>query len=157
MSYLLKGRYEIIAFLLLILCLTGCSISEGGADDPMADADPAHMYDGITSMGQMVQANGYSYDPDNLDESFTETMACLRYSDIPSDIFIILKEPYSAFPCVPLPNGCGGLFDLDNGEPVITVTADLVRLKHEYIHYMLYYSTGDSDSNHVTDNFDRCA
>lgn len=158
---IIKNGVRLILGIILAIHLNACAASEGSGDEPSAaasSASPVSMYDNTTPLGQMVQSNGYSFNASSLDQSFLDTKQCLGVTtSVPSDIYVELKEPYSAFPCVPLPNGCGGLFDLDNGEPVITVTADMVRLKHEYIHYMLYYTTGDPDSGHTTNNFDRCA
>lgn len=148
-------KIKLLALIFLSLFITSC-IENQASDAPNEGAAAAPMSNSTTPLGLKVQDNGYDFDPGSLDNAFLETESCLGYADTPTDIYIILKRPYSAFPCVPFPNGCGGLFDIDNGEPVVTVTADFVRLKHEYIHYMLYYETRNPDDAHESPLFDQC-
>lgn len=157
-------KKEILLSVVVALLFCGCGenlaigdpFSSHSAAEP---AIPAPMNDDVTKLGFKIQSNDYEYDTDFIDSEFLETESCLTnyssidFSDTPADLYIILKEPYSAFPCTPLPEtGCGGLYAYDT----ITITADLYRLRHEYIHYILYYHLIDANNSHESDLWDKC-
>lgn len=147
-------KIKLLALIFLSLFITSC-IENQASDAPNEGAAAAPMSNSTTPLGLKVQDNGYDFDPDSLDNAFLETESCLGYADTSADIYIVLEKPYSAFPCIPRPNkGCGGLYDF----PVITISADFVRLKHEYIHYFLHQNANDPDPYHQQQElFDQCS
>ena len=140
-------------FYIILIFLISCG---GSANTyaPAIDPDPEEQHYIVTKEGQKVKSYGWLYDPDEIDHALIETAECMGVQEYSTDIFITLKEPYAAFPCVPLPDGCGGLFELNSR---VTVSADLVRLQHEYVHYFLYSENGDPDASHESDYFETCS
>lgn len=146
--------FKIYIVIAMSLLLVSCAGSEEQGDVAPEGVPPAKMYDSVTPLGFKIQSNGYDFDPDEIDNTFLETESCLNYSDTPVDIYIILKEAHKAFPCASFPKaGCGGLYAF----PIITVSTDFRRLKHEYVHYLLDYHTGNSDILHESPSFDQCS
>lgn len=141
--------------IILFLCIA-CNDGGGAGDPPPESAAgiPAKMYDKTTPLGFKIQSNGYKVDLNYIDSAFLKTESCAGFKNTPTDLFIILKEPNKAFPCSPLPEtGCGGLYD----PPVLTVTADLYRYKHEIVHHVLYNNTENLDPVHQSPLFDKCS
>lgn len=147
-------KIKLLALILLSLFITSC-IENQASDAPPEGAAAAPMSNSTTPLGLKVQDNGYDFDPGSLDNAFLKTESCLGYADTSADIYIVLKEPYSAIPCTALPEtGCGGIYQF----PVITVTADFKRFKHECIHYFLHQNANDSDPYHQKQElFDQCS
>lgn len=143
-----------LTLLVIILSLFGCASDDSAGDEADAGAAAAPMYDSTTKLGFKIQSNDYDFDPDIIDNSFLEAESCADFKDTPTDLYIILKEPYSAFPCIPLPEtGCGGHYKF----PIITITVDFDKLKHEYIHYLLGYNNNNEDKYHKSPLFDQCS
>jgi len=145
----LKRCFYLLHNIFIIFIITSCA--QGGKDEIYFIKDQE------TKAGQWIQSNGFFVDTEEMDKRYYETMVCMGLSGIEPHINIILKEPYEAFPCGVLPNGCGGLFDFSTNNPTITISADLIRLKHEYVHFLLWKINNDPDPEHKSDWYDRCS
>jgi len=136
-------KYSLILVLVLVLSsILSCSGEEQKNTNPP---------------GFTIIDNGYDFDMNYIKISFVETLECMEYDYFEPKITIEITAPYKPFPCAPNPKtGCGGLYEVTAKVPSIKLSADFVRLKHEYIHYALDYYEGDADPGHLTDHFNRC-
>src|SRR5258705_9739077 len=87
-----------------------------------------------------------------LAQAFDDTKACTEITAGSfEDVSIVLMPP--VFPCEYYVNGCSGEF----AEPNLVKIGNLSVVHHELIHYLLYLSTGNPDTNHKSPLFAKCA
>ena len=117
--------------LLLPLLLNGCEKSLSAA--------PAGVYIDSTTSQFLAQA-------------FNDTQACTEITAGHfEEISFVLMPP--VFPCAYYAGGCSGEF----AEPNLVRVGNLGVVNHELIHYLLYLSTGNPDTNHKSPLFAKCA
>ena len=88
---------------------------------------------------------------DYLHQQFLEVQDCMEDWSLPWEkLIIVLREP--AWPCDYYETGCGGEFFTTY---VIHVGYPQVA-KHEYVHAIRYYATGNADGQHQSPAFTRC-
>ena len=87
-----------------------------------------------------------------LAQAFDDTKACTELTaGRLEDVSIVLMPP--VFPCVYYAGGCSGEF----AEPNLIKIGNLNIVHHELVHYLLYLSTGNPDTNHKSPLFAKCS
>lgn len=110
-----------------------------------------------TQRGVKIISNGYNYDIGLVDLYLYEIEDCMvKYGTPIANLYVEIVTDGRAFPCEFYSAGCGGLYTVGDRHSVIYITSNFGRLRHEYIHHLLYYYFESPDSNHESEYYEIC-
>ena len=149
---------KLLPFVLILL--VGCSV-----DNPTQHMSTEAQYDEATGLTLHPSDNMWVSFPEMV-AAYLETEACMGMTAPAPEVYFKSFDDY-------FNGGIGAVWgfhtkgtiyvNTDLGEPEYEAygfyrnkETDLAVLKHEYIHSILYYNTGDGDSSHSSEMYELC-
>ena len=151
--YLLSNKSEKVMskWIILLICLAVASCGGDGSSDDPNNHGFGWSFDVQGATGLKVR-----YDPEELKQGVPQTPVHIfenQYNEVQKCAALYAPPPFVIFvPDESLPDNAGFYY---SDPPLITIKG-LFIFKHEVVHYLLDYNTGDLDPSHASPLWGHC-